>query len=136
MCTLHSMQKRLHIIPLIIEKVNLFLKLIIYESIPKINTFFVFLEPGFIFEPKGYKGTSIIMYVFNSIFGAILYFILYVRNFQKFIYPRNHLSKTYKIIQFPNVRFRIMYVFERTYKMPVFLVVDTFLIVFSFCTFF
>lgn len=75
MCTLYSMQKRLYIIPLIIEKVNLFLKLIIYESIPKINTFFVFLKLGSIFEPKGYKCTSIIMYVFNSIFGAILYFV-------------------------------------------------------------
>ena len=112
MCTLYSMQKRLYVIPLIIEKVNLFLKLIIYESIPKINTFFVFLKPGSIFEPKGYKCTSIIMYVFNSIFGAILYFILYLRNSKKFVYSRNYLSKTYKIIQFSNVRFRIMYVFK------------------------
>lgn len=37
-----------------------------------------FLEPGSIFEPKGCKGTSIIMYVFNSISGTILHFILYV----------------------------------------------------------
>jgi hypothetical protein len=71
------------------------------------------LEPGSIFEPKGYKGTSVIMYVFNWSLSPNIYFILYVRNFQKFIYPRNYLSKTYKIIQFSNVRFQIMYVFRK-----------------------
>ena len=71
------------------------------------------MEPGSIFEPKGYKGTSVIMYVFNWSLSPNIYFILYVRNFQKFIYPRNYLSKTYKIIQFSNVRFQIMYVFRK-----------------------
>ena len=53
------------------------------------------------------------MYVFNWSLSPNIYFILYVRNFQKFIYPRNYLSKTYKIIQFSNVRFQIMYVFRK-----------------------
>lgn len=79
------------------------------------------MEPGSIFEPKGYKGTSIIMYVFNSISGAILHFILYVQNFQKFTHLRKQHSKTYKIIPFSNVRFRIMYVFQKNVQNASFL---------------
>lgn len=63
---------------------------------------------------KGYKGTSIIMYVFNGSLSPNIHFILYVRTFQEFIYPRNYLSKTYKIIPFSNVHFRIMYVFQKS----------------------
>lgn len=80
-----------------------------------------FLEPGSIFGPKGYKGTSIIMYVFNWSLSPDIHFILYVWNFQKFIYPRNYFSKTYKIILFSNVRFQIMYVFQKNVQNASFL---------------
>ena len=89
---------------------NTYKRYLIYVNNSKVP----FLEPGSIFEPKGYKGTSIIMYVFNWSLSSNIHFILYVGNFRKFIYPRNYLSKTYKIIQFSNVRFRIMYVFQKS----------------------